>query len=177
MYAGVFGVDLFFVLSAYLITELLLREKEQCGALDVRGFYLRRMLRIWPLYFFYIALALIPAFNPNHVFTWRYAVAFLFLAGNWSIVAYGWPLHSIIGALWTVSIEEQFYLSLPPLVRKLSRKGIALAAIAMLIVSAATRIAMVAVHGGINSVWCNTLASLDPIAAGILVAVTLRGKI
>src|SRR5580704_10177801 len=51
---GVFGVDLFFVLSAYLITELLIREKEVCGSLDVKGFYLRRILRIWPLYFFAI---------------------------------------------------------------------------------------------------------------------------
>src|SRR5580658_4566258 len=60
--AGVFGVDLFFVLSAYLITELLLREKDLCGSLDVKGFYLRRILRIWPLYFFYIGVAMIPVF-------------------------------------------------------------------------------------------------------------------
>jgi peptidoglycan/LPS O-acetylase OafA/YrhL len=177
MTAGVFGVDLFFVLSAYLITELLLREKDVYGRLDVRSFYVRRMLRIWPLYFFYIGLALIPAFNPNHGFTWRYAAAFVLLAGNWSIVAYGWPFHSIIGPLWTVSIEEQFYLLWPPLVRTLSRNRIALAAIGMLVVSNATRVAMVAVHGGTNSVWCNTLARLDPIAAGILVAFALRGSI
>src|SRR5258706_246045 len=50
MHAGVFGVDLFFVLSAYLITELLLREKSEFGTLDVRAFYLRRMLRTWLLY-------------------------------------------------------------------------------------------------------------------------------
>jgi peptidoglycan/LPS O-acetylase OafA/YrhL len=173
--AGVFGVDLFFVLSAYLITELLLREKEEWGTLDVRAFYMRRMLRIWPLYFFYIGLALIPAFNPNHVFTWRYAAAFLLLAGNWSIIAYGWPIHSIIGPLWTVSIEEQFYLLWPPLVRTLSPDRIRAAAIGMLIVSNITRVAMVAIHGGTNSVWCNTLGRLDPIAAGILVAATLRG--
>ena len=175
--AGVFGVDLFFVLSAYLITELLLREKDDCGTLDVRAFYMRRILRIWPLYFFYIGLALIPAFNPNQVFTWRYAAAFLLLAGNWSIIAYGWPIHSIIVPLWTVSIEEQFYLLWPPLVRKLSRDSIAAAAIGMLIVSNATRVAMIAVHGGTNSVWCNTLGRLDPIAAGILVAATLRGNL
>ena len=177
MRAGVFGVDLFFVLSAYLITELLLREKDVYGRLDVRSFYLRRMLRIWPLYFFYIGLALIPAFNPDHGFTWRYALAFVLLAGNWSIVAYGWPFHSIIGAMWTVSIEEQFYLFWPPVVRTLSRDRIAAAAIGMLIVSNSTRVAMVAFHGGTNSVWCNTLGRLDPIAAGILVAYVLRGSI
>lgn len=174
---GVFGVDLFFVLSAYLITELLLREKDVCGSLDVKGFYLRRILRIWPLYFFYIGLALIPAFNPDHSFTWQHAVAYLLLAGNWSVVAWGWPLHSIIGPLWTVSIEEQFYLMWPPIVRNLSRDRIAYAAIGMLLISSATRVAMVALHGGMNSVWCNTFARLDPIAAGILVAAVWRGGI
>jgi peptidoglycan/LPS O-acetylase OafA/YrhL len=174
---GVFGVDLFFVLSAYLITELLLREKDVCGSLDVKGFYLRRILRIWPLYFFYIGLALIPIFNPNHVFTWRDAAAYLLLAGNWSVIAWGWPLHSIIGPLWTVSIEEQFYLMWPPIVRNLSRDSIAAAAIGMLVISNVTRIVMIAFHGGTNSVWCNTLGRLDPIAAGILVAAVLRGGI
>jgi peptidoglycan/LPS O-acetylase OafA/YrhL len=174
---GVFGVDLFFALSAYLITELLLREKSEFGRLDVRAFYLRRILRIWPLYFFAIGLALIPAFNPGHVFNWRYATAFVLLAGNWSIIAYGWPIHSIGGVLWTVSIEEQFYLLWPPVVRKISRDHLAFTAIAMLTLSSATRIVMVATHGGMNSVWCNTLARLDPIAAGILVAAALRGRI
>lgn len=173
---GVFGVDLFFVLSAYLITELLLEEKDKCGMLDVRSFYIRRMLRIWPLYFFVIGLALIPAFNPGHAFTWRYAVPFLLLAGNWSIIAYGWPVHSIILQGWTVSMEEQFYLAWPPLVRKLPRERTALAAAGMLVISNTTRIIMVAVHGGTNSVWCNTLGRLDPIALGILLAIALKGN-
>ena len=174
---GVFGVDLFFVLSAYLITELLLREKEECGSLDVRGFYLRRILRIWPLYFFYIGLALLPIFNQSHAFTWRHAAAFVFLAGNWSIIAWGWPLPSIVGPLWTVSIEEQFYLLWPPIVRKLSRERIVWAAAVMLVISNLTRVSMVAIHGGMNSVWCNTLGRLDPIVAGILMAAFLRGRI
>src|SRR5271163_828203 len=54
---GRFGVDLFFLLSAYLITELLLREQERFGKLDVRKFYARRILRIWPLYFLGILIA------------------------------------------------------------------------------------------------------------------------
>jgi len=174
---GVFGVDLFFVLSAYLITELLLREKDECGSLDVRGFYLRRILRIWPLYFFYIGLALLPVFNRRHAFTWPHAAAFLLLAGNWSIIAWGGPIPSIVGPLWTVSIEEQFYLAWPPIVRKLSRSGIAWAALGMLIISNITRIVLIAIHAGASSVWCNTLSRLDPIAAGILIAVILRGRI
>lgn len=174
---GVFGVDLFFVLSAYLITELLLREKQECGSLDVRSFYVRRALRIWPLYFFYIGLSLIPALNPDHAFPLHQAAAFVFMAGNWSIIAWGWPLRSIVGPLWTVSIEEQFYLLWPPIVRKLPRHRLITAAVVMLIISTAMRILMVAVHGGMNSVWCNTLGRLDPIAAGILMAAFLKGSI
>ena len=55
--AGAYGVDLFFALSAYLITSLLLRERAATGALDLRGFYLRRILRIWPLYLAFVAFA------------------------------------------------------------------------------------------------------------------------
>ena len=55
--SGGLGVVLFFVLSSYLITELLLRETEQQGTLDVKSFYIRRALRIWPLYFFFLVLA------------------------------------------------------------------------------------------------------------------------
>jgi hypothetical protein len=49
--AGMFGVPVFFALSAYLITELLTREKSAAGTVDLRRFYVRRILRIWPLYF------------------------------------------------------------------------------------------------------------------------------
>jgi peptidoglycan/LPS O-acetylase OafA/YrhL len=176
--AGVFGVDLFFALSAYLITELLLREKRQFGELNVKAFYLRRMLRIWPLYFFAIALALIPFFDADRAFTWRYATSFLLLAGNWCLVAWGWPAgFTIANPLWTVSIEEQFYLVWPPIVRKLSIDRLAHVAIGMLVVATSARATMVAIHAGRFAVWANTLCRLDPIALGILVAVVLRGRI
>src|SRR6266851_2307881 len=54
-----FGVDLFFTLSAYLLTELLMREKEQNGHIDALAFYIRRGLRIWPLYFAFLTALLI----------------------------------------------------------------------------------------------------------------------
>src|SRR5689334_16690304 len=55
--AGAFGVDLFLVLSAYLITELLQLEVNRTGGLDVRRFYARRILRIWPLYFAFLGIS------------------------------------------------------------------------------------------------------------------------
>ena len=54
--AGGLGVDLFFCLSSFLITTLLLREFEERGRIDVRAFWIRRILRIWPLYYCFIAL-------------------------------------------------------------------------------------------------------------------------
>src|SRR5512135_955912 len=51
------GVIMFFTLSGFLITYLLLREREERGSIDLGAFYLRRILRIWPLYFFYLAVA------------------------------------------------------------------------------------------------------------------------
>jgi peptidoglycan/LPS O-acetylase OafA/YrhL len=55
--AGAYGVDLFFALSAFLITTLLIREEEVRGTIDTSAFYVRRILRICPLYFFFIAVA------------------------------------------------------------------------------------------------------------------------
>ncbi len=175
--AGAYGVDLFFVLSAYLITELLLREKRETGTLHVRAFYLRRMLRIWPLYFFFIFLAyFVPYFNPAHTnLRWRNVVWFSLLAGNWSVVVFGWP-GRIIAPLWSVSVEEQFYLLWPPLVKRLSRQNIARAAWGMIFIANIARVIVLAMHGGQPQLWCNTLTRLDPIALGVLIATSLHGK-
>jgi peptidoglycan/LPS O-acetylase OafA/YrhL len=174
--AGAYGVDLFFVLSAYLITELLLREKEEQGRLHVKSFYIRRMLRIWPLYYFFIALAaLVPFLNPEGAFNWRYVVPFLLLAGNWSTIAFG-PPQSAALPLWSVSVEEQFYLLWPPIVARLSRRGIVIAAIAMIAMANIARVVVLLLHGGGWDVWANTFARLDPMAAGILLALLLRGN-
>ena len=92
---GAFGVDLFFVLSAYLITELLLREKELLGTLDLKAFYVRRVLRIWPLYFFFLLLAVgMTYFVAGQQLGWRATLAFTLLSGNWWIVFRGFPSSS-----------------------------------------------------------------------------------
>jgi peptidoglycan/LPS O-acetylase OafA/YrhL len=60
-----FGLSLFFALSAFLIFELLLREREATGTLSVKQFYIRRILRIWPLYYFALALGAMVALLPG----------------------------------------------------------------------------------------------------------------
>ena len=172
--AGALGVDLFFALSSYLITELLLREHRSTGTLNIRAFYTRRILRIWPLYYFAL-FALAPAmrlFDQSDKLTANYVAGFALLSGNWVCTIAGYPASSF-SLLWSVSIEEQFYLVWPWLVRGSVRR-IGTWAIAMLVVASITRIVLAAtgtVHPG---VWCNTLARLDPIAGGALLAA--RGK-
>src|ERR1700722_10910575 len=100
---GAFGVDLFFVLSAYLITELLLKEKKATWSLDVPAFYLRRILRIWPLYFFFLAVAaLLPLFDPTQHLGIKYLAGYSFLSGNWMFVLGGVP-ESVATPLWSIS--------------------------------------------------------------------------
>jgi peptidoglycan/LPS O-acetylase OafA/YrhL len=173
---GSYGVDLFFALSAYLITELLLREKEEAGGLHVRSFYLRRALRIWPLYYFVIVLAAaVPFFDPLQQFTANYVVLFLIFMGNWGFVWYGWPI-SPADPLWSVSIEEQFYLVWPLLIARLSRRGIVYTCAALIAIANAVRLWAAATGQGKEHLWSNTLAHLDTIALGILLALWLRGK-
>ena len=174
---GAFGVSLFFVLSAYLITELLLREKELVGSLDVKSFYIRRLLRIWPLYFLFLALAAaMQWFVPGQHVGWRAGLAFSALAGNWYIVFVGFP-SSVIFPLWSVSIEEQFYLTWPLIVRRVSQATMVAFAVGLLALATATRFYLGAHHRWESEIWCNTLVQLDPIAAGILMAVLLRGAV
>lgn len=175
--AGALGVDLFFALSAYLITELLLREHRTTGRLDIRAFYARRILRIWPLYFFaLLILAPLMRFaDSSDAMPASYTAAFLLLAGNWACALGGYPASSF-ALLWSVSIEEQFYLAWPWLMR-VSPRGIAKIAIGMLAIATAMRVILAFDHAAHPAVWCNTLARLDPIAGGALLAFQLRGAV
>ena len=174
---GAFGVSVFFVLSSYLITELLLREKDLIGTLDVRSFYIRRILRIWPLYFAFLSLAvLLQWIVPGQHVTLRAGLWFSLLAGNWFIVFHGFP-SSVIFPLWSVSIEEQFYITWPAVVRRVSEFGMLIIAGGLLVIATASRIYLGMHHAGESDIWCNTFVQLDPIAIGIIMAVLLRGEI
>src|SRR5262249_15217110 len=90
---GGYGVQLFFILSGYLITRRLLREEARYGRIALRAFWVRRILRIWPLYYLIIVIGfgLLPAFQ-RHVGTPDYRqllqihlLPFLTFLGNWSM--------------------------------------------------------------------------------------------
>jgi len=115
---GDIGVGFFFVLSGFLITYLLLKEKETTGGINVRKFYFRRSLRIWPLYYFCVAFGFLifPILKsyfhqiPNE--TANPFLSSLFL-NNFNAIINGPPDASILAVLWSVAIEEQFYLIWP----------------------------------------------------------------
>jgi peptidoglycan/LPS O-acetylase OafA/YrhL len=168
--AGAYGVDLFFALSAYLITSLLLRERVATGALDLRSFYVRRILRIWPLYLAFVAFAAIfAALVPGQHLPMKYVVGYSLLAGNWVYVFCGLPA-SFAVPLWTVSIEEQFYLAWPLALRKASVRAMAIISVGILVVANAWRVWLAISAAPAERIEYNTFTRLDPIALGILIA-------
>jgi len=103
---SVFGLSLFFTLSAYLICELLLRERHATGTVQVKQFYIRRILRIWPLYFAGLMLGLVVALLlGNRQITFAWTAWAVLLLGNWFVIFRGMP-GNVMFHLWSVSVEE-----------------------------------------------------------------------
>ena len=125
--SGPLGVVFFFVLSGFLISYLLFSEKEVIGEISIKQFYLRRILRIWPLYFFIMILGFfvlphIPLFDVNvqlralNANYWENFFLFLFLLPNLAFSLF--LAVPNIGQLWSIGVEEQFYIVWPLLIRK-----------------------------------------------------------
>lgn len=125
------GVTLFFVLSGFLITYLLLVEREQFEHLAIKKFYLRRVLRIWPLYYAVVALGLLimPHVSFFYVPGWaehalenipQKAALFGLVVPNIALVLYGAVPY--LSQAWSIGTEEQFYLFWPWLVQWAGKK-------------------------------------------------------
>jgi peptidoglycan/LPS O-acetylase OafA/YrhL len=154
--AGAFGVDLFFTLSGYLITRLLMREREESGDINLRAFYARTT-----------APQLIGnVFAPMKPSAYVFFAIFLFNFNFYqSLLTYPLPL---MGLLWSISVEEQFYLFWPWFVRYLPRGRLFVVPIVMIAVACITRASLT--WDLSRLLWNYTFARLDPIAVGILIA-------
>ena len=126
--AGPLGVTMFFVLSGFLISYLLFAERKETGRIDVKQFYIRRILRIWPLYFVMIILGFfvlpmtelfeIPAQKKNfNNYFWENLILFLLFLPNLAFSIYRTAIPNI-GHLWSIGVEEQFYLIWPWIIIK-----------------------------------------------------------
>jgi peptidoglycan/LPS O-acetylase OafA/YrhL len=184
--SGAYGVDLFFALSGYLLTSLLLRERDQTGDINVKAFYVRRGLRIWPLYYFSIGLAFlltqIPASAigapsyPGNLFEPITPISYLFMAiflFNFNIAGSMFTNRGLFMThVWTISVEEQFYVFWPWIARYVPRRRIFVIPLIMIAVSCIVRFALPL--NPYKRVWQNTFTRLDPIAVGILIALMPR---
>jgi peptidoglycan/LPS O-acetylase OafA/YrhL len=112
---GYLGVDVFFVLSGFLITRLLLEERRSSGGVNLRNFYARRALRLLPALFAFLTvwttamLATGPPGDREYVVTCVAVV--LFYVANWAAIS-GFPMVILLHT-WSLAVEEQFYLAWP----------------------------------------------------------------
>lgn len=129
---GNLGVDLFFALSGYLITSLLLAEYQKTKTLDLKAFYIRRALRLLPAVTVLCGFYALYVWRRGHEITEiaKTVLCVQFYLVNWAM-AFGWPVEfGSIGHTWSLSIEEQFYLLWPATLlfslRRIERKRLAL---------------------------------------------------
>jgi peptidoglycan/LPS O-acetylase OafA/YrhL len=172
-----FGVALFFTLSAYLICELLLREKDRSNRVNIRFFLIRRILRIWPLYFLGLAIGCAVAIQSHHSDDLLLFGACALMAGNWFFIF----VHSTLNpmsVLWSISVEEQFYLFCPFAVGKLTRRGLYILCGVILVIANAS-LFFLGSHGADtdSTVWYNSLVMFQFFAVGILLSLILRGRL
>jgi peptidoglycan/LPS O-acetylase OafA/YrhL len=114
---GNLGVNFFFVLSGFLITWLLVEEKLN-GKIHIKNFWIRRILRIWPLYFFcvffgFVVFPMIKAYFGQASSETADPVYYLTFTNNFDFIRKGLPDASVLGVLWSIAIEEQFYFTWP----------------------------------------------------------------
>jgi peptidoglycan/LPS O-acetylase OafA/YrhL len=169
------GVDLFFVISGFLITGILL---DSAGSEHYfRNFYVRRILRVWPLYFALLAFVflLLPWFVPalrERIFTqchpWQ---SYLLFVQNFFVHDFG---IGPVGVTWSLAIEEQFYLVWPLIILLLPRRLLPTFLICVVLLSPVGR-ALAQLRGASpTTLYTHTLFRLDSISAGALLAVWVR---
>ena len=176
--AGAFGVPVFFCLSAFLITELLTVEKSRTGTVNAKAFYVRRILRIWPLYFLMLGFGFtVSRLHPGWAIPVRGLVAYLLLVGNWYTARHG-TLTSGIGPLWSVSVEEQFYIVWPILVLFLTRRRLGIVCAMGWILSQLTLIYLCHENAAIvPTIWANSLVHLQYFVLGAGLSLFIQGGV
>lgn len=177
---GALGVNLFFALSGFLITGILLDAKGSVGYF--KNFYARRALRIWPLYYatLFVLLLVIPAVHPVHDDKYLFSIqhqASLWLYLNNFYEAYIGRAIPLFGHFWSLAVEEQFYLVWPFLVLVLSRRSLQWLCVACIIESLLARFGLV--DRGMDPAIALriTFCALDSLAVGAAIAVLRRDAV
>lgn len=160
------GVTVFFVLSGFLITYLLLQETD-LGGISIRNFYVRRILRIWPLYYLIVALCffVVPYIGILHVEGYAEPVhndlaakLFLFVAMMANVAFVVLPTVPFGNVLWSVAVEEQFYLFWPHLMKRAG--NVLRAMLVVLGVYMLAKLVLVVLLGRLDGHWMGILLHL-----------------
>jgi peptidoglycan/LPS O-acetylase OafA/YrhL len=175
---GWVGVDLFFVLSGFLITGLLLDAKG--GAAYFRNFYARRILRIFPLYYFVVVLSLVILPHIHNAKSEKFGAIkgdewwyWVYLSNY--IIGYRHAFrHGILDVSWTLAIEEQFYLLWPAVVFLFDRKTILKLCAALIAVAIITRSTMNFYGLSPITILTFTPCRMDALLMGAVVALLIR---
>jgi peptidoglycan/LPS O-acetylase OafA/YrhL len=157
---GWLGVDLFFVLSGFLITGILLDTRSK--PTYYRDFWVRRALRILPLVFVVVGILAV-IYRPH----WLYVLmAFFFAVDFAGLIGLG---NRVMGPLWSLAVEEQFYLIWPFLVMFLPRRALAITTLAIVIAEPIIRLTL---PGPLDLPWFR----VDGLAMGALIAIFVRSR-
>lgn len=162
---GMFGVDIFFLISGFLITYILLKEKEITGKIDIKKFFVRRGFRIWPLYFLIVGIApfLVSWLNkpsPDYQSTILFYNNFhTMITGNWEFP---------FAHFWSICIEEHFYLVWPFLVAFIPNKYLLNVFWTVVIASVFARFGFIENGKGFYYIYLHTLSKMDVLALGAI---------
>ena len=176
-YSGWIGVDLFFVLSGFLITGILLDTRAE--AHYFRNFYARRTLRIFPLYYGVLAVAMLAlaALAPQTPmlriggWLWAYATNIKIAVAGWVFMAGRWQFDHF----WTLAVEEQFYLIWPAVVLLLSRRSLLAVCAAVFVLAPLLRLAL-CLKGNSVAAYVFTPCRLDALTDGAALAILVRSR-
>jgi len=168
------GVDLFFVLSGFLITSILFQSRHNANYYS--AFYFRRAVRIFPLYYASLAILLfaVPRITHHAMLRPGYqAFAWLYLL-NWQMGIRFFPAPTqFLQHFWSLCIEEQFYLGWPFVVRALERRRLMMVCAAMIVFSLCLRVTFQRFQMDVAA-YVLTFCRLDSLAIGALVGLALR---
>ena len=172
---GFLGVDMFFVLSGFLITSLLLEELATTGRVAFRAFYVRRALRLLPALVPVVVIAggAMIVWDPS-LATAGFVLSVVFYSANWAIV-YGLP-QGLLGHAWSLAIEEQFYAIWPPLLLILTRVirrrwMLLLVVVAGVALAVAYRFTIMTTPAGMARIYVGLDTHADPVLIGCALGV------
>ncbi|MEM7106864.1 MAG: acyltransferase [Bacteroidota bacterium] len=158
---GWIGVQLFFVLSGFLITKILIQEKKETLNFYLKRFYWRRTLRIFPIYFLYLLLIYVIWLLSHEPNDFKFSIPYLLTyTYNFSVLAESWEITRLYSHLWSLSIEEQFYLLWPIIVYVLSIRGLKILAITIIILTPFVRLIL-------GEILINTMATEELAGIGV----------